>query len=689
MPSGAHSSHPIGTSPSRGMAARITSAGFAAAIFLAFGLFYGPAAPAHADPTTVTDAAGVVTAFSAATSTASSIKLGNNITVDQGLTLDAGEILVIDLNGHTLTVNGSSGTSAGAGDSGPDGADPGGDGGAGGSGSAGGDGGDGGAGAAGAAGTSAGPRGGSGGSGGDGGNGGNGGDGGNGGNGGNGAPNPNAGPFDNFGGDGGRAGDGGNGGDGSAALTNHGTLVLVNGTVDASGGDGGDGGSGGDGGDGGDGLDANAFCGGDGGAGGDGGDGGEGGGGLVNDGTLARVDNVSLIAQAGQGGARGIPGRGGPGGTSPRDCSDGRTGASGSDAAAGADGVAFQFAVPELTLAAPDANALHTFGAYAATVGDATSALATALPGWPARTGYTFDGWFDAETGGDQAGDGDAVDGQTLYAQWTINSYTVTFDSAGGSAVGSAIVDFDATIPGPPTSTLAGYTLDGWFTAASGGTAWDFAKDTVAGDVTLYAHWTINTYTVTFHDGDSSTTAEAEHGSHVTKPPDPSRDGFGFAGWYANPADIAQWDFENGVVTGDLDLYARWLPVTTTTSGAPSGTSPAGGGQPTGSTTGADATSDAASETTAQTTAATTGTGAAPTSGATSAAATGPTSELGVGSAGQQESLGYTGTNVVRVALLGLVLLLAGAGGLLLFRRGPTLTRAAPARVDAPGQDRP
>jgi uncharacterized repeat protein (TIGR02543 family) len=47
----------------------------------------------------------------------------------------------------------------------------------------------------------------------------------------------------------------------------------------------------------------------------------------------------------------------------------------------------------------------------------------------------------------------------------------------------------------PGTVTRAGYTLDGWYTAASGGTAWAFASDTVTADTTLYAHWTAITYT--------------------------------------------------------------------------------------------------------------------------------------------------------------------------------------------------
>lgn len=68
--------------------------------------------------------------------------------------------------------------------------------------------------------------------------------------------------------------------------------------------------------------------------------------------------------------------------------------------------------------------------------------------------------------------------------------YQVTFDSAGGSAVAPLIdVPSGAKVSAPPTPTREGFAFVGWFKDAAGTAAWDFARDTVASDMTLYAVW--------------------------------------------------------------------------------------------------------------------------------------------------------------------------------------------------------
>ena len=60
----------------------------------------------------------------------------------------------------------------------------------------------------------------------------------------------------------------------------------------------------------------------------------------------------------------------------------------------------------------------------------------------------------------------------TLYAQWTANTYTVTFDANGGETPvpASKVVTYDAAYGTLATTSRTGYTFAGWFTAASGGT---------------------------------------------------------------------------------------------------------------------------------------------------------------------------------------------------------------------------
>ncbi|MBL7942554.1 MAG: InlB B-repeat-containing protein, partial [Flavobacteriales bacterium] len=122
------------------------------------------------------------------------------------------------------------------------------------------------------------------------------------------------------------------------------------------------------------------------------------------------------------------------------------------------------------------------------------------------RTGYSFAGWNTATNGSGTAyANGATYDFSTdvtLYAQWSANSYTVTFNANGGSAPSPANkqVTFGSTYGTLATTSRTGYTFVGWFTAASGGT--QVTTSTVvsnASDHTLYAQWSANTYTVTFN----------------------------------------------------------------------------------------------------------------------------------------------------------------------------------------------
>ena len=126
------------------------------------------------------------------------------------------------------------------------------------------------------------------------------------------------------------------------------------------------------------------------------------------------------------------------------------------------------------------------------------------LPTPAARTGYTFDGWYTAKDGGTQVTSNTIVAtsaGSTLYAHWTANKYTVTFDENGGDTPSKASqsVTYDSTYGTLATVTRTGYTFDGWYTAASGGAkVTSTTKVSTAGNHTLYAHWTVNKYTITF-----------------------------------------------------------------------------------------------------------------------------------------------------------------------------------------------
>ena len=176
------------------------------------------------------------------------------------------------------------------------------------------------------------------------------------------------------------------------------------------------------------------------------------------------------------------------------------------------------------------------------------------------RTGYTFQGWYTARDDGAKVSPSTTMGAAdtTVYAHWTIRSYTVAFDANGGSAVASQTVKYGAKATQPANPTRTGYTFQGWYTAKDGGARYDF-NQTVTGNVTLYAHWTANTYTVSFDaNGGSSVAAQkVKYGSRATKPADPTRTGYTFQGWYTAKDGGARYDF-NQTVTGDVTLHAHW-----------------------------------------------------------------------------------------------------------------------------------
>lgn len=112
----------------------------------------------------------------------------------------------------------------------------------------------------------------------------------------------------------------------------------------------------------------------------------------------------------------------------------------------------------------------------------------------PTKNGYTFQGWFDASSGGNlktASAVAAANASTTLYAQWSPNTYNVTYDEHGGSTVSDGNYVYGNTLVFPSAPTRSGYNFAGWFAAASGGSALT-ASAVSAGtsNVTLHAQWT-------------------------------------------------------------------------------------------------------------------------------------------------------------------------------------------------------
>ena len=103
---------------------------------------------------------------------------------------------------------------------------------------------------------------------------------------------------------------------------------------------------------------------------------------------------------------------------------------------------------------------------------------AITAPANPTKTGYTFAGWSPELPATMLAED------MTVTAQWTINQYTITFDTDGGSTVNSITQDYDTAITAPENPAKTGYTFNGWSP--------ELPAKMPAGDMTVTAQWTIN-----------------------------------------------------------------------------------------------------------------------------------------------------------------------------------------------------
>ena len=112
-------------------------------------------------------------------------------------------------------------------------------------------------------------------------------------------------------------------------------------------------------------------------------------------------------------------------------------------------------------------------------------------PADPKKLGSTFVGWFTEEDEEWDFEEDVVTEDITLTAKWTVDEYTVTFDSRGGTPVTKQeglIYGAKVTEPAPPVRD-GGFEFLGWFTAPEMGTLWDFEETGITGDLTLFAQW--------------------------------------------------------------------------------------------------------------------------------------------------------------------------------------------------------
>ena len=209
------------------------------------------------------------------------------------------------------------------------------------------------------------------------------------------------------------------------------------------------------------------------------------------------------------------------------------------------------------------------------TVGQPYGSLPT-----PVRTGYSFAGWFTASAGGSEVTAATTVStarDHFLYAHWTGEPLTITFDPCGGTCQTQSMqVTRGDCYDTLPDATRQGFSFEGWFTAPSGGARVD-PGDVPTSSHTLYAHWTAE------ESGGSATWQEVRYrirldanGGTVSTDygetrytrgvpkalPDASqvsRPGWTFAGWFES-ADLSGDPVTEipATASGTKRFYAKW-----------------------------------------------------------------------------------------------------------------------------------
>ncbi len=148
-------------------------------------------------------------------------------------------------------------------------------------------------------------------------------------------------------------------------------------------------------------------------------------------------------------------------------------------------------------------------------------------PANPTKTGYTFAGW-DVEIPATMP-----ARNMTITANWTVNSYTITFNTDGGTEIAPITADYGTAITKPADPTKTGYTFGGWSV--------NIPTTMPAEDMTITALWNVNRYTVTFNTKGGTVIAPitGDYGDAIIAPADPTKRGYTFKGWDAEiPATV-------------------------------------------------------------------------------------------------------------------------------------------------------
>lgn len=188
------------------------------------------------------------------------------------------------------------------------------------------------------------------------------------------------------------------------------------------------------------------------------------------------------------------------------------------------------------------------------------------------KNGYTFADWTyngnpvnptALPTTADRVTSKDMAFGAT----WTLISYKVVYDVAGGTAIQDGLYNIETGISSLPTPKREGYVFNGWYrdnqkvTSIPAGT----------GDITLVAHWTEISYTLSFKTNNDTFIADYTKAKPGILPSGLTKEGYMFGGWFQNEnftgSELEAVPFPAGTA-GQTNIpvmiYAKWIPISYT-----------------------------------------------------------------------------------------------------------------------------
>ncbi len=176
-------------------------------------------------------------------------------------------------------------------------------------------------------------------------------------------------------------------------------------------------------------------------------------------------------------------------------------------------------------------------------------------PTQPTKAGFRFDGWYEGQT--KYAFDKIEPRQVNLTAKWIANTFSITFNSLGGSSVQTITGECGTSIVAPSNPIKEGYSFCGWYRVGSV-IAYKFDK-IEAKNITLYAKWEINQYSINF-DSDGGSEVESiiqDYLTEVSAPANPTRTGYEFIGWFEGDVEYVF----NTIESRDVNLIAKWRSV--------------------------------------------------------------------------------------------------------------------------------